>query len=79
MGFDSRHMEENEVNQIAEYVVESDADIVCLQESGKWGKWGQRIDSMLQARYPHYVATPIQAKVPTICLSIVVFQSSVLR
>ena len=64
MGFDSRHMEENEVNQIAEYVVESDADIVCLQESGKWGKWGQRIDSMLQARYPHYVATPHPGKSP---------------
>jgi len=57
MGFDLGSMSDGEINQIAAYIAESKADIACLQESGLWGKHGNRIDSLLSAIYPYQDVT----------------------
>ena len=64
MGYAIRDMSEGEINQISEYIAETKADIACLQESGAWGKWGNKIDSLLQAVYPYHDYMPHPGKSP---------------
>ena len=55
MYFDRDHIPEDSTCHVANYIVESDADLVCLQEAPIGSSYGELIDSILFRAYPYHI------------------------